>query len=140
LPHPPGRSDQPEQRAIESGKVYVYDLKEDTNFLLGGVDELGIDPEKLKPQKTLVDQLANFNHQPIYWLATSRHIVFIEENKIKVKEYDGNNKQTLFAGPFENGFAYPWPDGNRLLILTSLYSDRPANLYAVTIKYITNVV
>ncbi len=134
ISHPPARSDQPEQREIKPNNVYVYDLKEDTNFLIGEKDQLGVEAEKLKPGETLGEKLARLNYQPIYWLATNRHLIFVEENKIKVIEYDGSNEQVLFAGPFEDSCVYPWPDGNRLMILTSLYSNLPANLYALTIK------
>lgn len=112
IPHPPARSDQKEERKIKPGRMYVYDLKEDTNFFI-------IEAEK-------VDSL--------HWLATSRHLVFVEEDKIKVIEADGTNKQTLYAGPFIDHFVVPWPNGTKLVILTSLHSDLPPNLYAITIK------
>ncbi len=134
FPHPPARSDQPEQRELKANSLYVYDLKEDTNFLLGDAEKLNINLDMLKEGESIVDRLQRLNFQPVYWLATSRHVTFLNDNRIKVIEYDATNEQTLFAGPFINGFAYPWPDGNRLLILTSLYSDLPPNLYAVTIK------
>ncbi len=134
LPHPPARSDQPEERQLRSGHVYVYDLKQDTNFNLGAAGELGIDLKQLAPGKTLAQKLARFNYQPVHWLATSRHLIFLQKHRVMVIEADGQNREVLFAGPFRNSFAYPWPDGERLLVLTSLYTGRPANLYAVRIK------
>ncbi len=46
-------------------------------------------------------------------------------------EYDGQNRTTLYSGPFVNRFLYPWPDGSRLLIQTSFSPETPANLYAI---------
>jgi hypothetical protein len=66
-------------------------------------------------------------------LATSQHLVFTHEGKIKVIEYDGANVTDLFAGGFEKDFLYPWPSGNKLVILTSLGSP-VANLYAINLR------
>jgi len=133
-PHPPARSDQPEKRQLEPGHAYDYNLKEDTNFDLGAAADLGIDLRRLKPGKTLAEKLARINYQPLRWLATSRHIIFLSKHRVMVVEADGQNREVLFAGPFRNSFAYPWPDGEKLLVLTALYTGRPANLYAVRIK------
>lgn len=65
------------------------------------------------------------------WYPDSRHLLFIADNAIKIMEYDGQNRTTLYSGPFVNRFVYPWPDGSRLLIQTSFSPDTPANLYAI---------
>jgi hypothetical protein len=154
LPHPPARSDQPEEREIKPGVFYVYDLKEDTNFKIASAEQLGIDWENISivsptptpspnPSPTLQPTLTGTEelplvptikeNLPIRWLATSRHLVFIEENKIKVIEADGTNKQTVYAGPLEDKLVFPWPDAKRIIVLTPLYTDLPANLYELTI-------
>ncbi len=132
-PHPPARSDQPETRQIKPGYIYVYNRKEDTNFQIGSADDLGVDRQRLQPAKTLLETLARFNYQPVRWL-TAHHLVFINHHQVMVVESDGQNKQALFNGPFIDSFAYPWPDGEKLLVLTSLFPHRPPNLYIVGIK------
>jgi hypothetical protein len=108
---PPAPSTQREERQIKPDRIYVYDLKEDKNFYLGEVGE-----------------------NRYSWFPTSRHIFIIEQDKITVQEYDGTNSTDIYAGPFVNSFAFPFPDATRLLILTSINKDAPPNLYAVTLK------
>jgi len=130
LPHPPARSTQPEERTIKPNNVYVYDLKEDTNFRLGTAEELGIN------QKNLSSVFGfQINRQPVHWL-DNHHLVFIDqpERAIKVIEAEATNKQTVYAGPFENGYVFPSPSGKSLIILTSLHPDSPGNLYEVRIR------
>ncbi len=113
LPHPPARSNQTEERNIKPGNIYVYDLKEDTNFKIGTKDELF--------------QLS--------WL-TSNQLVFIDEENIEVKviEADSTNRQTIYSGPFVNGFIFPSPSGKSLITLTSLHPDSPGNLYEIKVR------
>ncbi len=65
------------------------------------------------------------------WFPNSRHLLYVENNLIKIMEYDGQNRTTIYSGPFANEFVYPWPDGSRLLIQTSFSPDTPENLYAI---------
>lgn len=58
----------------------------------------------------------------------------IEEDRVEIVEYDGTNRTTIYSGPFENAFAFPFPNGTRLLILTTLGKDLPPNLYAVSLR------
>jgi len=83
----------------------------------------------------------NFNiyHSPLFgngtqWFTDSKHILFANDGHIKIMEYDASNNTTLYSGPFENDFVYPWPDGSKLVILTSFSPDSPSNLYAVELK------
>jgi len=143
LPHPPARSTQPEERNIKPGRIYVYDLKEDTNFFIIEGEKIGLDWKKFvssknqESQPTLKDQLEKYlatTQFPLYWLATNSHLIFIENNQIKVVETDGTNKQTLFAGSFINGYVFPSPDGTSLIVLTSMHPHLPPNLYQVKIR------
>lgn len=113
-----GASTQPEQREINKGSIYVYDIKEDKNFLITE-----------KP-------LTSPSTQSLSWLSSSRHLVWVEEGSISILEYDGTNKATIYSGPFENSFVYPWPNGSKLIILTAY--NRPAgvssNLYTISLK------
>jgi hypothetical protein len=108
----PATSTQKQERNLKSGKIYVYDIKEDKNFRL------------MEEMKTI----------PLYWFATSRHLIVVEEDKVEILEYDGANQTTIYSGPFENAFAFPFPSGTRLLILTTLGKDLPLNLYAVSLR------
>ncbi|MEK7129988.1 MAG: PEGA domain-containing protein, partial [Patescibacteria group bacterium] len=67
----PGSNPTPETRNLEKGKTYVYDLKEDRNYLLTA------NPYPLTAFR---------------WFVTSRHLVVNEGKQISVMEYDGTNK------------------------------------------------
>ncbi|HUS51942.1 MAG TPA: PEGA domain-containing protein [Candidatus Bathyarchaeia archaeon] len=108
----PAANSQPQNRHLEAGKIYVYDLKEDKNFLIMEEQE----------GKTL------------NWFPTSRHLFLVEADKIIILEYDNTNRAEVYTGPFENSFAFPFPSGNKLLILTSLGQETPPNLYAINLR------
>jgi len=141
IPHPPARSDQTEQRQIVPGRIYTYDLEEDTNFYIADADKIGIDWKKLTDGQddkdlatTPLEKYIISTQASIHWLSTNNHLVFIEDNQVKVVEVDGTNKQTVFAGPFINGYVFPSPNGNQLITLTALNPELPPNLYGVTIR------
>lgn len=141
IPHPPARSNQPEQRQILPGKIYTYNLEDDTNFYIVDAEKIGIDWQKLvenpkeeEKKTTMLEKYVLNAQASIYWLSTNNHLVFIEDNQVKVIEVDGTNKQTLFAGPFINGYVFPSPNGNQLITLTTLNPQLPPNLYGVTIR------
>ena len=107
-----GTSTQKEIRQLEPGSWYIYDIKEDKNFLV------------LDNQDTSIS-----------WFPTSRHLLLVKENlSIEIIEYDGHNQTTLYSGPFENNYVFPFPSGKQLLILTSLNKNRPSDLYFVSLE------
>ena len=126
IPPLPGASTQPEQRDLEPGKIYIYDFKEDRNFALD------------LPEETKIIgnwQIKEKNDNPkITWFPTSKHLFLIQKDKISIMEYDNTNHLDLYSGPFEDSFAFTFPSGNRLLILTSLSKDAPPNLYSITLR------
>ncbi len=99
----------PEQRSIKKGKTYVYDRKEDKNFLL--------------PSSSLK------------WYSDSRHLIVEENNKIHIVDYDNTNKQTVYSGPFESSFFNPTSDG-KIIVLINLNSqvNELPDLYLVGIR------
>ncbi len=107
-----GTNPTKEERNIKLNQIYVYDIKEDKNFFIS--------------ETTL----------PLQWFPTSSHLLLTEDGKISVMDYDGTNKITLYAGPFINGLAAPWPNGSKIVILTSLnpQPDAKPNLYAINIR------
>ena len=161
---PPASSTEPESRQLEPEKIYVYDSEEDKNFLIGENGEmnnqysktlLALDLSQIKPiqleaspsafQKlqgdTIVDTAMMFNtyHNSLrlnnyQWFPDSKHILYIENNKVMIMEYDGTNRTNIYSGPFANSFVYPWPDGSKLVILTSFSPDSAYNLYSIELK------
>jgi len=115
IPPLPASNTQPEERQIEPNQVYVYDLKEDKNFFI-----LEKQPE---------DKFPIFS-----WFPTSNHIFLVQTDQVELIEYDGANKIAAYSGQFENSFAFPFPDGKRILILTSISKNAPPNLYAVSLR------
>ena len=108
---PPAQSTQLQSRNLKKNNYYVYDIKDDTNFLIG-------------PKNKIVNPL---------WLPDSNKILYIENNNINAIDYDATNKQTLFSGTFNQNVVSPWLDGNRIITLTSPFST-PENLYTITIR------
>jgi len=126
---PPVVSTQKEEREIKPGRVYVYDLKEDKNFFIGEAPSIPLPNSNIQPQAS------NNSPQISYsWFPTSKHIFIVQKDKIIIKEYDGTNETVVWSGPFVNSFAFPFPAGNRILILTTLGKDTPPNLYAVSLR------
>jgi hypothetical protein len=109
---PPAQSTQIQSRQVKKGNFYVYDLKDDTNFLIGSQAEI------LNPS----------------WLPNSNNIVFVANKNLKVVDYDGTNQQTLFSSNFNVNCVYPWNDGSKIVILTAPYPTAPENLYSISIK------
>lgn len=112
IPPLPATSTQKENRKLEPGKRYVYDVKEDKNFLV---------PASAKE---------------VNWFTTSRHLYWTQENKVVVCEYDGTNQTTIYQGPFIAPYVFAAPGANRLLVLAKigLEKDTRPNLYAVTLR------
>lgn len=107
----PGSSTQAQERDIKVGKTYIYDIKEDRNFMV------------------------NENGKSLYWLPTSRHLVLPDKGKIIVMDYDGTNRQVVFSGDYIDPHAYPFVNASKLLILTNLGSpSTTSNLYSLSIK------
>jgi len=139
IPSLPASNNQPEQRMIEPGNIYVYDLKEDKNFFITKSD-----PNQDKKDKTAMEirlenisnQYFPLNLQSVQWFPSSNHVIQIDQDKIIVMEYDGTNQDSVYAGPFKNNFTFPWPDGSKIIILTSLNTDSPLppNLYTIDLK------
>ena len=109
---PPAQSTQTQQRQIKSGNYYVYDIKDDTNFLIDSKDNL----------------------TQISWLPNTTNLIFVQDQDLKVIDYDGTNKQNIFSENFDTNCVAPWSDGSRIIILTNAYPSAPKNLYAISIK------
>ncbi|MBI4096101.1 MAG: PEGA domain-containing protein [Candidatus Levybacteria bacterium] len=109
-----GTNSTQEERAVNKGRVYVYDIKEDKNFKI-----LDFIPEE----------------RSLTWFPDSKHLIYVADRKIQIMDYDGLNKTTIYAGPFMDDYVFSWPDGSKILILTDL--GNPAispNLYTIGLK------
>ncbi|HUV72442.1 MAG TPA: PEGA domain-containing protein [Clostridia bacterium] len=135
-------STQPETRTLEPNKIYVYDLKEDRNFLLP-FELPQPSPTPLPTKKALKVtptptpyQLVPPNSQKPCWFPTSQHLYWLAENKVLVCEYDGTNLTTIYSGPMIIPYVFAAPGANKLIILTQLNLDPEAkpNLYAVSLR------
>lgn len=164
VPPVPATNTQPEERHFTPGNIYIYDREEDRNFKVSQENEqepmpiknlLAVDLYAKQPLSlesspgaftTLqaskpIQTAANFNqyHTPLFahqlqWFPDSKHLLYIDENHIQIKEYDDTNDTTVYSGPFLSDFIHPWPDGSKLVILTSFSPDTAPNLYAIELK------
>lgn len=89
-----GANPSSEERDLKKGFLYVYDKKEDKNY------HISISPED----------------EPL-WYTDSKRLIFIENNLIKAIDYDGENEQIIYAGPFEKDFITITSDGNVLILI-----------------------
>jgi hypothetical protein len=118
----PGSSTQKEERELGKGRTYVYDIKEDRNFLISETPVTLTNPEgKVIPA--------------LRWLTSSRHLLLAEDGKITIMDYDGTNRQTVYSGSYVPPYAFPYSNSTRLLILTNLgATNSVGNMYALTVK------
>ena len=70
------------------------------------------------------------------WLPDSRHIILVDDNSISVSDFDGTNKAVLYAGKFDKGYVFPWPDSSRLVIVSSVPTPTASepNLFGINLK------
>lgn len=110
-----GTNQTKEERNIKKDNLYVYDKKEDKNYLIENCS--------LKIENCL------------FWYPDSQHLVIKEEKQISMIDYDGTNKQTVYSGPFEKDFLAVTSDG-KILILANLnpQNNKLPDVYAVGIK------
>ena len=129
-PRRPGNNTLVEERKLTKNDIYIYDTKEDINIHL---------PVKLLDLCNTPDDLDSNSFEkcnlPLLWLADSKHLIYINDKKIIIMDDDGSNNITLYAGPFLNTFAVPWPDSSRIVILTNLGNpDTSPTLYTIGLK------
>lgn len=147
-----GVRETPEERELTTGAYYVYDVKEDRNYNVTSVVGSLIaktktptptpkptrkavpTPSLTREEKLLIDYQATL--LPVFWLGTSRHLVLVDGSTIGAMEFDGSNKVTVYAGPFENGYVFPHPSGRQVIIMTTFnpaFSPIPS-LYTLNIR------
>ena len=113
-----------ERRDLEENAIYVYDVKEDVNTRIVELDQ-PVCTVTEDPDCTL----------PFTWFPDSEHLIYVHDRKIDIVEDDGANMTTIYAGPFVDHYAYPWPDGSKIVILTNLgNSNTTPTLYTIGLK------
>jgi hypothetical protein len=127
----PGSSSQKQERNIKKGQNYVYDIKEDRNFLVPGSESTQVGYWPANPLKTN----SNPAQEKLIWFPTSRHLVYAKQGKIIILDYDGTNQQEVYSGSYVSPNVFTTLSTDRLLILTNLGADSSeANLYLLTLK------
>ncbi|GIW63512.1 MAG: hypothetical protein KatS3mg091_314 [Patescibacteria group bacterium] len=115
-PSLPITQDHLDNRTIRNGKVYIYDKKNDKNYLIKPLESIDIKNEAV-------------------WHTDSQHIIFIEDQQIKVVDIDGENKTVLYSGPFEQNFISASPRGNIFLLINFNNNNNPyPDLYEIEIN------
>lgn len=111
-----GANPTEETRDLKKDNYYIYDIKEDRNYLLTDT--------KSFPDPSL-----------LLWYTDSKHIVMIEKDSINIIDFDGTNKRTVYGGPFLENVVFPWPAGGQLVILTNFNSPHVTpNLYELDLR------
>src|SRR3989344_541939 len=110
-----GANQTKEERTISKSGLYVYDRKEDKNFLI---------PHKL----SLIGD-------SVLWYPDSTHLVMNEGKHIAIVDYDGENKRTVYSGPYEEDFLAVTEEG-KVLVLANLnpQTNKLPDVYAIGIK------
>jgi hypothetical protein len=120
----PGASTQKQERNIKKNHTYIYDIKEDRNFLIDDNDNLIIE-----------GGFTNEATRRAGWFPTSRHVILAEHNKITIMDYDGTNRHIVYSGSYFSPHAYSTLTLDRILILTNLGADSSLpNLYSLGLK------
>ena len=109
-----------EERNLNPGDLYIYDIKEDKNFKLD-IKEEDFDPSDIE--------------RYIIWYPDSQHVVLNEQKQTSIMEYDNSNRQVIYSGPHEQNFLDIALDG-KLLILANLnpQTNKSPDVYAVGIR------
>ncbi len=70
----------------------------------------------------------------LLWLANSQNFVTIESNTVSILDLDGNNKREIFTGTLAEKIALSSTDLAQAIILTSISSKSPSNLYGISLR------
>lgn len=129
-----GANQSREKRTIVKGHVYIYDKKEDKNFEVP-INTVFTIPAPIPTSKTVANlatvsgtptptppqvvypELENELRKRVIWYPTSDYLVMKEETQITTVQYDGENKATVYAGPFEPEYFGVSRDANLMVVI-----------------------
>jgi hypothetical protein len=121
----PGASTQKQEREIKPNNTYVYDIKEDRNFI--------IDEHSANLQ--IAGGFSDGFVRRLMWYPSSRNLILAEKDSVIIMDYDGTNRQKVYSGSYVSPNVFPTLSLDRLLILTNFgATNSPSNLYSLTIK------
>jgi len=130
----PGASTQKEERIIKSNQTYIYDVKEDRNFLIDDNPDTSVIGHWTLDTRLPESQDGDFKRS-LTWYPSSKHVILAEEGRVSIVDYDGTNKKTVYSGSYSAPYAFPTQSLDKILILTNLGSaDTIPNLYSLSIK------
>lgn len=70
----------------------------------------------------------------IFWLASSQHFVAIEGEIVSILDLDGTNRREIFSGKLAEAIALSSTDLAKIIVVTSISPNAPANLYGISLK------
>lgn len=136
----PNINSTPETRNLKANQIYVFDLKEGTNYLLpftynvqntSSLDE----PNTLDTITKIKGQTDSNNTTNLQWYPNSNQLIHTQEDKVEVIDYDGLNQLTIIEAQMIEVFSTPSPNGNHLIILTNLnQKEDQQNLISLDLK------
>ena len=70
------------------------------------------------------------------WYPDSDHLILVRKSSISIWAVDNQKEITVYTGVFDPEFAAVWPDGSKIVVLTSLNSAASSlpNLYAIELR------
>jgi len=122
-PHLTSSNPTKEERTLKKNYFYVYDKKEDKNYQIDFKDliQLIYENKKFPPN--------------IIWHPNSKHLIFNERGKISVIDYDGENKNVVYSGPYEKDFFLVASNGNLILLINfNPENNLKPDIYEVEIR------
>jgi len=86
-------------------------------------------------------KIESLENTKVYWYSDSYHLILVESVPSRPDYYtvsliriDGTNQTPIYTGRLDSDQAYPTPSGDKIVVLTSLKDNSPANLYAIVIR------
>jgi hypothetical protein len=127
----PATNQTKETRDLKKDYFYVYDKKEDKNYQIDLIDLISKNKKSQSSLGRLDQKIENF----IMWYPDAKHLVLNADKKIYVFEYDGQNKQVLYSGPYEKDFFLINSAGDLILLINLNPENNPEpDIYQIGLK------
>lgn len=77
------------------------------------------------------------------WYSDSYHLVLVEKSlpqtnpdsyTVSIVRIDGTNQTKIYTGQLTSDQAFSTPNGDKIIVMTSLKQDSPSNLYGISIR------
>jgi len=135
--NPPLTSTNPtkEKRTLKKDYFYVYDKKEDKNYEINLIN-LNHLISKNKKYNSNLNQLGHLEIKNfIIWYPDSKHLVINKKDKISLIDYDGENKQVIYSGPYEKDFFLVSSSGNLILLINlNPENNKTPDIYQIVLR------